>query len=173
LLEPERGSEAPARHLLQGAGATISRVDPASDAARWCVAQYFDELSKRFEHGFDVTRSLPAEDTEFRPPRGAFLVASVDGEPIACGGVKTTSPGVGYLKRMWVAGSARGLGMGRRMLDALESQTRELGLTTVQLETNRSLLEAIQLYRSAGYVEVPPFNDEPYADHWFEKRLAP
>jgi ribosomal protein S18 acetylase RimI-like enzyme len=173
LLEPERDSNAPARHLLQAAGATIERVDPASDAARWCVAQYFDEIAKRFEHGFDVTRSLPAEVSDFRPPRGAFLVASVDGESIACGGVKRTSPGVGYLKRMWVASSARGLGMGRRMLDALESQTRELGLTTVQLETNRSLLEAIQLYRSAGYVEVAPFNDEPYADHWFEKRLAP
>jgi len=71
-----------------------------------------------------------------------------------------------------VASSARGLGLGRRMLDALEQHARELGLTIVHLETNRRLVEAIQLYRSAGYVEVPPFNAEPYGDYWFEKRLS-
>jgi ribosomal protein S18 acetylase RimI-like enzyme len=73
---------------------------------------------------------------------------------------------------MWVAHSVRGLGFGRRMLVALESQARELGVTTVQLETNRALVEAIRLYRSSGYEEVAPFNAEPYADHWFEKHLS-
>ena len=150
----------------------IERVDPASYAARWCVSQYFAELASRFEEGFDPGKSLPADDAEMRPPRGAFLVATLDGEPVACGAVRTFAPGVGYIKRMWVAGSARGLGLGRRMLEALEAQARELGLTTVCLETNRALKEAIRLYESSGYVEVAPFNAEPYADHWFEKRLA-
>jgi len=105
------------------------------------------------------------------PPHGAFLVASIDGETVAGGCVKTMAPRVGYLKRMWVAESARGLGLGRRMLEALEAETRALGLTTLRLETNKALHEAIALYRSAGYREVKPFNDEPYATHWFEKRL--
>jgi ribosomal protein S18 acetylase RimI-like enzyme len=82
------------------------------------------------------------------------------------------APGVGYLKRMWVSGSLRGLGFGRRMLGALEAEARELGFTTLRLETNRALGEAIRLYRTAGYEEVAPFNDEPYAHHWFEKRLS-
>ena len=67
----------------------------------------------------------------------------------------------------------RGLGFGRRMLSAIESQARELGLTTLRLETNRALTEAIQLYRRSGYMEVPAFNADPYANHWFEKRLPP
>lgn len=157
--------------LLQAAGARIERVDPASPAARWCVTQYFAELASRFEDGFDPGQSIPADDAELRPPHGAFLVATVDGEPVGCGALKTISPGIGSLKRMWVADSMRGLGFGRRMLAALETQARELGLSTVRLETNRSLTEAIRLYRNSGYVEVAPFNDEPYANHWFEKRL--
>jgi ribosomal protein S18 acetylase RimI-like enzyme len=75
------------------------------------------------------------------------------------------------LKRMWVAPTARGLGLGRRLLTELERLAREHGVRVLRLETNRSLTEAIALYRSAGYREVAPFNDEPYAHHWFEKRV--
>ncbi len=158
--------------LLQVAGLTIERVDPAGADARWCVAQYFLELDQRFESGFDPSASLSAEDPDLLPPRGAFLVATVDGEPVACGAVKSISPGVGSLKRMWVAEAVRGLGIGRRVLAALEAQARELGMTMVRLETNRALPEAVHLYRSAGFGEVAAFNTDPYADHWFEKRLA-
>lgn len=150
----------------------IERVDPAGHEARWCIAQFFAELAARFEQGFDPGQSIPADDAELRPPLGAFLIARVDDEPVACGAVKTISPGVGSLKRMWVAGSARGHGLGRRMLAALEEQARELGLTTVRLETNRVLKEAIRLYERTGYTEVAPFNTDPYAHHWFEKQLS-
>lgn len=157
--------------LLQLVGLRIERVDPASPAARWCVRQYFDELDRRFESGFDPAASLSAEDRELMPPRGGFLVASVDGRPLACGALKTIAPAVGSLKRMWVAEAGRGLGIGRRILEALEVQARALGLKTLRLETNRTLGEAIRLYRSAGYREVAPFNSDPYAHHWFEKSL--
>jgi GNAT superfamily N-acetyltransferase len=106
------------------------------------------------------------------PPRGVFLLATAEGEPVACGVVKTIAPGVGSLKRMWVAQSARGLGLGRRLLAALEQEARDLGLGMLQLETNRTLTVAIALYRRAGYVEVASFNADPYANHWFEKRLG-
>ena len=158
--------------LLQLAGLQIERVDPASPDARWCIGQYFDELDRRFESGFDPAASLSAEDRDLVPPRGAFLVASVDGAPVACGAVKSVSPGVGSLKRMWVADTVRGVGIGRRVLEALESQARELGLTTLRLETNQTLHEAIGLYRSAGFREVASFNADPYAHHWFEKFLG-
>jgi DNA-binding MarR family transcriptional regulator/GNAT superfamily N-acetyltransferase len=159
--------------LLQLAGLRIERVDPACPAARSCVGHYFDELNRRFESGFDPAASLPADDRELMPPGGAFLLASVDGEPVACGAVKVTASGVGSLKRMWVAGSVRGLGVGRRMLEALEGEARRLGVTTLRLETNRALEEAIRLYRAAGFHEVPAFNTDPYAHHWFEKILEP
>ena len=157
--------------LLRLVGLRIDRVNPADPAARWSVAQYYAELDRRFERGFDPAASIPADDDEVTPPRGAFLLASAEGQPLACGAVKSVSPGIASLKRMWVAESARGMGLGRRMLQALESEALELGLQTVRLETNHALREAIQLYRSAGYREVPPFNTDPYAQHWFEKSL--
>ena len=73
---------------------------------------------------------------------------------------------------MWVSTSARGLGVGRRLLSELERHAAEHGAHAIRLETNKTLVEAISLYRSAGYGEVAAFNDEPYADHWFEKRLT-
>jgi ribosomal protein S18 acetylase RimI-like enzyme len=73
---------------------------------------------------------------------------------------------------MWVARSARGLGVGRRILSELEREAAARGAAQVRLETNRNLTEATGLYRSAGYTEVEAFNDEPYAHHWFEKRLG-
>jgi DNA-binding MarR family transcriptional regulator/GNAT superfamily N-acetyltransferase len=158
-------------HLLRAAGVAIERVDPASSAARWCWAQYFAELDRRFPGGFDPGTSLHVDDRDFVPPRGAFLVASIDGETVAGGSVKLSAPHVGWLKRMWVADAARGLGIGRRLLQALEREARALGATRIRLDTNKALTEAIALYRSAGYRQVAPFNTEPYATHWFEKRL--
>lgn len=157
--------------LLQAAGIVFERVEPDSAEARTCLARYYAELAVRFEGGFDEAGELPTAPDELRPPRGAFLVASVDGAPVACSAVKTFAPRVGYIKRMWVDGAMRGVGLGRRMLQAIEAQARELGFTTVVLETNRALTEAINLYRHAGYTEVAPFNDERYAHHWFRKRL--
>ncbi len=165
------GAMAEVERLLRAAGVAIERVDPAGAAARRCVVQYFAELAARFEEGFDPGASLPADDADLVPPRGAFLVARIDGEPVACGAIKSIGRGMGSIKRMWVAESARGMGTGRRMLEALEAEARMLRLKTVRLETNRSLREAIRLYESAGYREVAAFNDDPYADHWFEKRL--
>ena len=73
---------------------------------------------------------------------------------------------------MWVADVARGLGVGRRILAELEAYARERDVRVVRLETNRTLREAIGLYRSAGYAEIERFSPEPYAHHWFEKRLS-
>jgi DNA-binding MarR family transcriptional regulator/GNAT superfamily N-acetyltransferase len=157
--------------LLRLAGLRIERVSPTHQTARQCVARYFEELDQRFAAGFDPAASLPAQDRDLVPPGGAFLVGSIDGEPVASGAVKSIEPGIGSLKRMWVATDVRGLGIGRRMLEALETEARGLGLRVLRLETNRALVEAIRLYRTAGYREVSRFNDDPYAHHWFEKRL--
>ena len=73
---------------------------------------------------------------------------------------------------MWVAESARGLGVGRQLLGELEKRAAKSGARAVRLETNRSLAEAISLYRSAGYAEVSAFNTEAYAHHWFEKQVG-
>lgn len=180
ILEPLPDSQrdrlvsamAEVHRLLRASGARIERADPASGPARWCMAQYFAELDQRFAEGFDPGKSIAADDTDLRPPAGVLLLAIADGEAVACGALKILGSGLGSLKRMWVSEDVRGAGFGRRMLHALESEARGFGLTTLRLETNRSLTEAIQMYRNNGYVEVAAFNDDPYANHWFEKRLV-
>ena len=101
-----------------------------------------------------------------------MVVAYLRAEPVGCGAIKRTASATIDIKRMWLAESARGLGLGRRLLADLEARAAHAGAQAVRLETNATLVEAIALYRSAGYQEVPPFNDEPFADHWFEKRLG-
>jgi ribosomal protein S18 acetylase RimI-like enzyme len=102
-----------------------------------------------------------------------FLVATLHAEPIGCGGLKLPPGQPAEVKRMWVSERARGLGLGRRLLGELERHAAETGRDSIRLETNGALTEAIALYRSSGYEEIEPFNDEPYAHHWFGKRLAP
>jgi GNAT superfamily N-acetyltransferase len=150
----------------------IEEVSPASADAEHCLACYFTELRQRFDSGFDPALSLAPTLDDFRPPHGSFLVVRMDGRPVGCGGFKPEKSGAAYVKRMWIASDARGLGLGRRLLHALERRAHELGYRMIRLETEKSLGEARQLYRSAGYREVPRFNDELYAHHWFEKSLA-
>jgi GNAT superfamily N-acetyltransferase/DNA-binding MarR family transcriptional regulator len=157
--------------LLTAGLVTVAIEPPASDAARYCLDSYAAELNERFEAGFDPTVSISAGAEELAEPRGLLIVARLRGEPVGCGALKLQDTVPAYIKRMWVAPRARGLGLGRRLLAELEAQARARGATRAHLETNAALVEAIALYRSAGYVEVPPFNDEPYAHHWFAKRL--
>jgi len=159
--------------LLNLSFTRISIEDPDSPDAKWCLQQYFADLGERFGTSFDPRRSIPADSKDLRPPRGVFLVARLDGRPVGCGAVKSIEPGVGSIKRMWVSPAVRGVGVGRRLLLALEQEAAGLGMELLRLETNRSLHEAQALYRRNGYREVPAFNDDPYADHWFEKRTSP
>jgi len=107
------------------------------------------------------------------PPAGALMIARLKARPVGCGALKFHGRKPAELKRMWVSPDVRGLGVGRRLLGELERFAAGSGVKVVRLETNRTLKEAIQLYRTSGYREVPAFNDEPYAHHWFEKRLWP
>jgi GNAT superfamily N-acetyltransferase len=152
----------------------LRAVDAAEPDAQRCLRAYVAELNRRApDRGFDPAKGSTAEPYEVRPPLGAFVVAYLRGEPIGCGGVKHHPGGVTDIKRMWIAESARGLGLGRRLLAHLEGLARERGSREVRLETGDVLTEAIALYRSAGYEEVEPFNDEPFADRWFAKPLPP
>ena len=149
----------------------IEEVRPESADAEYCLGCYFAELRERFDSGFDPALSSAPTLDDFAPPHGSFLVMRVQGRPVGCGGFKREGFGAAYIKRMWIASDVRGLGLGRRLLHALEGRARELGYKLIRLETEKSLGEAQQLYRSAGYREVPRFNDELYAHHWFEKSL--
>jgi DNA-binding MarR family transcriptional regulator/N-acetylglutamate synthase-like GNAT family acetyltransferase len=157
--------------LLSAGLVRVEIVDPEQPAAAYCLGEYYAELGRRFEDGWDHAISIAATPEQLRPPAGLFVVATLHGAPVGCGALKFHGRSPAELKRMWVAPTARGLGLGRRLLTELERLASDHGVRALRLETNRSLIEAIALYRSAGYREVQAFNDEPYAHHWFEKRL--
>jgi len=147
----------------------VSAHDPA---ARQCLERYFAELAARFPEGYDRKADGAAELEEFCPPAGAFLLAEAAGKPVGCGALRAFSPGIGEIKRMWVSPEFRGQGVGRKLLESLERAATEKGLRAVRLDTHSSLTQALELYRTSGYREIPRFNDNPYARHWFEKALA-
>lgn len=156
--------------LLIASTVEVRECDPRHRDARLCLQTYYDELAVRFEGGYDPALS-PVADTEITPPAGLLLVASLHGEPVGCGALIFYPDSVGLVKRMWVAPSVRGLGLGRRLLYELENRARADGVRLMRLETRDELSEAIRMYQTSGYREVAPFNDEPYAHHWFEKSL--
>ncbi len=157
--------------LIRAASVEVTAESPDSADARVCLNAYFGELSARFENGFDAAADDSARVDDLTPPSGLFVIARLDGEAVGCGGLKRVDKATGEIKRVWTAPSARGLGVARRMLRALEAAAREAGIKTLRLDTNRALTEAHALYRSEGYREIARFNDNPYAHHWFAKPL--
>jgi GNAT superfamily N-acetyltransferase len=151
----------------------VNAEDPDAPRARQCLREYFAELDRRFQSGYDPAAALPCELDEMRPPAGIFLVATLDDEPVGCGALRFFTGQTAELKRMWVSPQVRGMGIGRRLLEELENRAAEVHSRAIRLDTNHALIEAIALYRSNGYRPVAPFNNDPYADHWFEKTLPP
>jgi DNA-binding MarR family transcriptional regulator/GNAT superfamily N-acetyltransferase len=180
LLEPLGASHrdrlveamAEVERLLTAGLVEIVDADPSGPEGRRCLEAYFAELGRRFDAGFEEGRSHAGAEDDLYPPQDVFLVARLRGEPVGCGGLKTRTRAPAELRRMWVSDAVRGLGLGRRLLAELERRAAATGARAVRLETNRALVEAIGLYRASGYREIPRFNDEPYAHHWFEKQLS-
>jgi DNA-binding MarR family transcriptional regulator/GNAT superfamily N-acetyltransferase len=158
--------------LLVAASVQITAIDPEHPDARYCLAEYVAELNRRSTRGFDPSVGATALPDQVRPPAGQFFVAYLHGEPVGCGAVKHHPDLPAELKRMWIAPQARGLGLGRRLLETLEACASAGGARVAHIETGAVLTEALSLYRSTGWVEVPPFNDEPFADYWLEKELS-
>jgi ribosomal protein S18 acetylase RimI-like enzyme len=163
--------------LLAASMVSIDACDPAHRYARTSLDSYFAELAARFEHGFDVGQASPDAPSDLVPPKGLLLVATLAGEAVGCGvlrhhDLRAGVPVWSEIKRLWVSPSVRGIGLGRRLLAALEQRAASAGAPVARLDTNRVLTEAIAMYRAEGYREIAPFNDNPYAHHWFEKRLT-
>ena len=149
----------------------IRETDPAAPDAQACLAAYFAELDARIEGGFDPGDAALADLDAMRPPLGAFLVADCDGLPVACVALRGEGTDTGEVKRLWIAPAARGLGLARRMMAAIEGHAHRLGMTHLRLDTNRILTEAVALYLRLGWTAIPRYNDNPHAHHWFARTL--
>jgi len=152
----------------------ISRDDPG---VRRLYADFVREADgplvyDRDEAGIDLDEEIakgPPEDLV--PPNGVLLLAQVDGKPAGLGGVRYLNTEIAEVKSMYVASAFRGTGLGRRILARLDEIALEHGCRAVRLDTSDYLTPAVGLYRSAGYREVPAYNDNPKADLWFERAL--
>ena len=140
---------------------------PASDLLAAMVAE-MRELYGPID-GPGMPSATPAD---FAPPHGTFLVGFDEaGAPVCGGGVKRLDETAAEIKRMYVVPAARGRGLARVLLGALEDAARDLGYATVRLDTGPQQAHAQALYESAGYRAIGNFNANPVASYWGEKDL--
>ncbi|GAA4606802.1 DNA-binding MarR family transcriptional regulator [Actinoplanes octamycinicus] len=150
--------------LLRVAATTITAVDPAAAEARECLRRYAAELAKRFPEGYDAGALTEPDQVD-----GTMLVVRESGRAVGCGLWTRLGGGVAELRHLWIAEDARGAGLGRRLLGALEADAAGQGIVAIRLGTHRMLTEAIALYRGAGYTEIANYSGSPYNQLTFEK----
>lgn len=157
----------------------VDDVDPTSAMVAEAHRRYAAELTRRFPSGFDPG-GLTADARRYVPPAGACVGAWLGRRFVGTVALAPLAPRderddvelpLGEVKRMWVADDARGHGLGRRLLVAIEDRARAAGYATLRLDTNEVLVAAIRLYLSAGYRPVGRYNDNPYATHFMERSL--
>ena len=160
---------------------SFREIDVTEDAAQALLHEYFTSRELGFPSELGQYEIRYPDPEQFRAPRGVFLI--VEGEDLAgdaadvgCGGIRMleTEPGepVRYeIKHLWLQPHTRGRGFGRLLLTELENRARGFGAVEVVLDTNASLEAAGSLYRSSGYGEIEPYNDNRNATHWYRKRL--
>lgn len=134
------------------------------------VAAMLRELGELYAPG--LTAGPSAEPEELSPPSGGFVVLVDDGHPVAGGGIKRLDARACEIKRMYVVPGARGRGVGKALLEALEALARDLGYAVARLDTGPRQPGAQRMYERAGYVAVSDYNANPYASFWGEKRLS-
>ncbi len=149
----------------------VRLADPDDPAAQACLQAYFDLLVAQIDGMRHDHLPLPDPHADrYRPPNGAFLIAWSDDLAIGCVSLRTLVPGLGEVKRLWVAPDARGQGLARRLMLAVEEQARKLGMTQLKLDTNAGLTDAIALYQKTGWSPTQAYSGFP-STHWFAKSL--
>lgn len=154
--------------LLRDSELTVNEVDPGSADLRRCLRAYAKELDQRFPEGYDVADLVGVDEIRHG---GAALVAYVRGRAVGCAVLRPHEEDVAEVKHLWVDSTARGRGVGRRLLLASERAASEGGMRTVRLDTHSTLAEAIRLYETSGYHTIPSYGNNLHAHLWFEKRL--
>jgi GNAT superfamily N-acetyltransferase len=146
-------------------------IDPSHLDARRALVAYLDEVASRMSNA--VVSTAEADSVaDYRAPTGTFLLARDERSVVVgCGALRAQNDTTGEIKRMWVDSAQRGKGVGRALLAALEADAARMGWTTLRLDTNGALREAVALYESAGYQRIERYNDNPDATDFFEKRL--
>jgi GNAT superfamily N-acetyltransferase len=157
--------------------AAVTAAAPGSPEARAVLTAYFRDIASRYRRRQatpeEVRAAMDAEPSaDLVPPHGLFLLAQWDDTVIGCAGLRLLPARTGEITRVFVVPGARGHGVGRELLHAVEDAARQHAVSRLRLDTRSDLAEARQLYTTNGYQEVTPFNDGRFADHWYEKILS-
>jgi len=150
---------------------TFRQSPVTDDTAHALLAEYFAYRERTFPKAAGYVTTFPAPE-QFEPPAGVFLVLEEDGAEVGCGGVRDLGGGRFEIKHLWLRPELQGRGLGRALLAELEARAVALGATELVLDTNASLASAGGLYRSSGYVDIPPYNDNPNATNWYGKSVS-
>jgi GNAT superfamily N-acetyltransferase len=156
---------------------TLVPTDPRLPEGNALLCEYFDEMVRRYQHRPatpDEVRGAMVEDPsdDLFGASGVFLIAYRHSDPVGCVGLRFRPDRVGEVTRMFVVELERRRGVGRALLSEVEGIARRLGFARLELDTRDDLVEARHLYLRSGFREVPAFNAEPYAEHWFAKSLT-
>ncbi len=152
-------------------GLRFERWDPEELPASELLAEMRVELNDVYDT-FSRLDNPPLSPGELRPPGGAYLVGFEGDEAVAGGGLRRLSDEAAEIKRMYVRPPARSRGVARALLAALEEAAVSLGYAAARLDTGPKQVHGLALYRSSGYVDIEPYNDNPFACFWGEKRLT-
>ena len=151
----------------------IYRPTPVDDpAVQELLGEYFAMRVHGFPPEMGDYRTVLPEPAAFTPPAGLFMLVTDDDGPVGCGGIRMLEPDRAEVKHLYLRERARGRGWGRELLAELEARAVGLGARVIVLDTNATLEAAQGLYRSAGYYDVPAYNDNPNATHWFAKDVV-
>jgi DNA-binding MarR family transcriptional regulator/GNAT superfamily N-acetyltransferase len=154
--------------VLRRAGVTLHYLDPGAADAQRCLHAYASELARRFPEGYEAAHLVATDEIR---AHGTCLVAREGDRPVGCGVLKELEQNTDEIKHLWVDPDMRGLGLSRILLVELEEEALRRGKLAVRLDTHPALTEAISLYRTSGYVDIPSYGSNPHAGLWFEKRL--
>lgn len=149
----------------------FAACDPDEQPAAGLLAAMRVELNDAYESPGRLDNP-PLLPEELRPPRGVYLVGFEGRQAVGGGGVRRLEEGVAEIKRMYVVPERRSRGVARALLAALEDSAVALGYAVVRLDTGPKQVHALSLYRSVGYGDIPPYNDNPFACFWGEKALT-
>lgn len=157
--------------LLNRDQTDLRPADPDSPETGACWRGYFDDLLARVPEARPEMFPLPDPGADsYRPPHGRCLVAWSDDLPVGCVSLRPIDATTAEVKRLWVHACARGQGLARRLMAAIEDEARAMGMTALKLDTNSALDEAIALYRRTGWTDIAPYTGAP-ADTWLGKAL--
>ena len=147
-------------------------ADAGAEPGAGLIRAMAEEIGALYPIGLEAPGMPSATPGDLGPPGGTFLLGWREGAAVCCGGVKRLPDGTCEIKRMYVVPAARGQGVARALLGALEDAARGLGYSVARLDTGPKQPHARELYESAGYAPIGTFNANPVASFWGEKKLT-